>query len=147
DDTGPEQRIAILEKGTLRWVSPSDLFVYEYDWWPAGHGFVGTAAHGDGDNNWWFAKLYVFDANDGSSRVLYAPSDMHQQIATPKVSRDGRTVAFIGGIMSDFGSTGGDVYTLPLAGGGVTNLTTDMRSSAMSLAWDCKDHLLAELLA
>ena len=55
--------------------------------------------------------------------VLYAPADIRQQIAMPRVSRDGATVAFIGGIMSDFGSTGGDVYTLPLDGGSATNIT------------------------
>src|SRR5258707_11562443 len=32
DAAPPEQRIAILENGALHWVSPPDLFVYEYDW-------------------------------------------------------------------------------------------------------------------
>jgi dipeptidyl aminopeptidase/acylaminoacyl peptidase len=116
-----EQRIAILDHGAIQWASPADLFVYEYDWRPDAKGFVGTAAPGDGDNNWWTAKLYAFEGGNG--RVLYAPTDIRQQIATPKVSRDGRTVAFIGGIMSDFGSTGGDIYTLPAAGGAATNIT------------------------
>jgi hypothetical protein len=57
DAAPPEQRIATLQNGTLTWVSPPDLFVYEYDWRPRGQGFVGTAAPGDGDNNWWTAKL------------------------------------------------------------------------------------------
>ena len=56
DAAAPEQRIATLETGS-RWASPPNLFVYEYDWRPAGAGFVGTAAPGDGDDNWWTAKL------------------------------------------------------------------------------------------
>ncbi len=44
DAPPPEQRIAVLEHGALRWVSPPDLFVYEYDWRGTGKGFIGTAA-------------------------------------------------------------------------------------------------------
>src|SRR5882724_598681 len=145
DLPAPEQRIAILDQAAVQWASPADLFVYEYDWRPDGKGFVGTAAPGDGDANWWTAKLYAFES--GNARVLYAPTGIRQQIATPKVSRDGRTVAFIAGIMSDFGSTGGDVYTLPLAGGPATNITPAMPASAGSLLWSCKNHLLAQELA
>ena len=141
-----EQRIAALDKGSLRWASPPDLFVYEYDWRPAGLGFVGTAAPGNGDDNWWSAKLYAFSAAQTLPKVLYTPTD-RQQIATPKVSRDGASVAFIAGIMSDFGSTGGDVYTLSLDGGSVTNITPAMQASATSLFWDCGGRLQAQLLA
>ncbi len=66
-----EQRIAIVEGAALRFVSPADLYVYEFDWRPDG-GFVGTAAHGDGDSNWWIARLYAFGA-DGSQTLLFAP--------------------------------------------------------------------------
>jgi dipeptidyl aminopeptidase/acylaminoacyl peptidase len=146
DQPTPEQRIAILERGSLHWASPPDLFVYEYDMRPGGQGFVGTAAPGDGDDNWWSAKLYSFAA-DGTAKVLYAPSNIQQQLAMPKVSRDGARVAFIAGIMSDFGSTGGDVYTLPLAGGSAVNVTPALRASATALAWSCEGRLHAELLA
>jgi dipeptidyl aminopeptidase/acylaminoacyl peptidase len=146
DAAPPEQRIATLANGTLNWVSPPDLFVYEYDWRAGGKGFVGTAAPGDGDNNWWTAKLYAFPEG-GAARVIYTPADARQQLAMPKVSRDGSRVAFIAGIMSDFGSTGGDVYTLDLNGGTATNLTPDMHASATAVAWRCDDHLQAELLA
>jgi len=146
-DAAPaEQRIAIVAGDSLRWASPADLFVYEYDWRPGGQGFVGTAAPGDGDNNWWTAKLYAFGA-DAAARVLYAPPSLRQQIAAPVVSRDGRTVAFIAGIMSDFGSTGGDVYALALEGGAVRNLTPDMKATATALEWGCDGKLLARLLA
>jgi dipeptidyl aminopeptidase/acylaminoacyl peptidase len=147
DEATPEQRIAILDQGALHWASPPALFVYEYDWWPDGKGFVGTAAPGDGDDNWWSAKLYAFSAADAAANVLYAPSDIRQQLAMPRVSRDGATVAFIAGIMSDFGSTGGDVYTLPLTGGAATNITPAMRASATALAWGCDGRLHAQLLA
>jgi dipeptidyl aminopeptidase/acylaminoacyl peptidase len=146
-DAAPaEQRIATLIDGTLQWASPPDLYVYEYDWRPAGKGFVGTAAPGDGDDHWWTAKLYAFGAG-GVARVLYTAADIRQQIADPVVSRDGKSVAFIAGIMSDFGSTGGDVYTVAFDTGAATDLTPDMRASATSLAWSCKGNLRAALLA
>jgi dipeptidyl aminopeptidase/acylaminoacyl peptidase len=147
DEPTPEQRIAVLDKGSLHWASPPDLFVYEYDWRPGAKGFVGTAAPGNGDDNWWSAKLYAFPAADGVPKVLYGPTDIRQQIAAPTVSRDGTTVAFIAGIMSDFGSTGGDVYTLPTDGGPVTDITPAMHASATALSWGCDGRLHAQLLA
>jgi dipeptidyl aminopeptidase/acylaminoacyl peptidase len=146
-DAAPaEQRIAVLADGALTWMSPPDLFVYEYDWRVGGKGFVGTAAPGDGDNNWWTAKLYAFPEN-GPAKVIYTPVDNKQQLAVPKVSRDGSTVAFVAGIMSDFGSTGGDVFALNLDGGTAVNLAPGMKASANSLAWRCDGKLQAELLA
>jgi dipeptidyl aminopeptidase/acylaminoacyl peptidase len=147
DGPTPEQRIAILEGNSLHWASPPELFVYEYDWRPHGEGFVGTAAPGDGDNNWWTAKLYSFAERDGAAKLLYAPRDGRQQLTTPKVSRDGSVVAFIAGIMSDFGSIGGDVFALPLRGGPAVNLTPAIHASAADLVWRCDDHLQAQLLA
>jgi dipeptidyl aminopeptidase/acylaminoacyl peptidase len=147
DAAPPEQRIGILARGTVHWASPPDLFVYEYDLRPDGKGFVGTASPGDGDNNWWTAKLYAFSATDGSGQVIYTPTDIRQQLASPKVSRDGRTVAFIAGLMSDFGSTGGDVYTLPVSGGEPTNITPERPTSARSLLWNCNNQLMSEELA
>jgi dipeptidyl aminopeptidase/acylaminoacyl peptidase len=147
DEPPPEQRIALLQNGSLRFVSPPDLYVYEYDWRPGGRGFVGTASPGDGDNNWWTAKLYSFSEIDAAARVIYTPADNRQQLAEPRVSPDGSTVAFIAGIMSDFGSTGGDVYSLALDGGTAMNLTPEMRASATALEWGCDGHLQAHRLA
>jgi dipeptidyl aminopeptidase/acylaminoacyl peptidase len=146
DAPPPEQRIAIFSHGALHWASPPDLFVYEYDWRVAVPGFVGTAAAGDGDNNWWRAKLYTFAQSDGVATLLYTPSSIRQQITYPKVSPDGRTVAFIAGIMSDFGLVGGDIYTIPTDGGKALNVTPDIKASATSLAWGCGGSLRAQLL-
>src|SRR5882762_10443327 len=146
DEGTPEQRIAVVENGALQWVSPPDLFVYEYDWRPAGKGFVGTASPGNGDNNWWTARLYAFSESGTAPRVIYEPRTPRQQLASPTVSRDGRTLAFIAGLMSDFGSTGGDVLTVPIDGGAAMNLTPGMAASATALAWRCDGRLIAKLL-
>ena len=127
------QRIATVAAtgGELRFVTPDGTFVYEYDWTPDGRGFVGTAAKGDGDNNWWVAKLEAFGL-DGSERVIAAPAT---QMNFPRVSPDGRSVAFIGGLMSDFGSVGGDVFTAPFAGGEPRNLTSGYKGTFTSIDW------------
>lgn len=130
-----EQRIALVENGAARFVSPADLFVYEYDWRPDGSGFVATAAPGDGDANWWIAKLHAL-GTDGNDRILYSPP-ASQQLADPVVSPDGRSVAFIGGLMSDFGSTGGDAFRLSLAGGAPVDLTPGMKASVTDLSFAC----------
>jgi dipeptidyl aminopeptidase/acylaminoacyl peptidase len=49
--------------------------------------------------------------------------------------------------MSDFGATGGDVFTIPVAGGSAINITPDMKASATSLAWSCTGSVQVQLLA
>ena len=144
-----EQRIAVLRHGTLRLVSPPDLFVYEFDWRPDGAGFVATAARGDGDSQWWVAKLLAISVKDGAVSVLHAPDDTHQQLADPVVSPDGRFVAYIGGWMSDFGSNGGDAFLLPLdqPGARPIDLTTGRRETVTTLDWRCAPGLVATTLA
>ncbi len=141
-----EQRVALVEHGALRFVSPADLYVYEYAWRPDGRGFVGTAATGNGDSDWWVAKLYAFD-DAGAPRVLFSPAP-REQLANPVVSPDGRTLNFIGGWMSDFGSTGGDVYALSIDQPGTPlDLTAGTRATFTSLDWNCRDGLTAVSLS
>ena len=129
-----EQRIAVVDAGaadaTPRFASPADTWVYEYDWTPDGRGFVATAAKGNGDNNWWVAKLVAVDAA-GRVRTIAAPA---MQINAPHAGPGG-TVLFIGGLMSDFGSVGGDLYAVPLAGGTPVDLTPGATSTVTSLLW------------
>jgi dipeptidyl aminopeptidase/acylaminoacyl peptidase len=128
------QRIALAPAagGVLRLVSPPDSFVYEYDWTPDGRGFVATSAKGNGDNNWWVATLGHVDIASGALRVIAAPK---MQISLPHVSPDGRTAAFVGGLMSDFGSVGGDVFTVPMSGGEPLDVTPNYAGSFNGLAW------------
>ena len=131
-----EQRIAVIPAegagASLRAVSPADTFVYEYDWTPDGRGFVATAAKGDGDNNWWIAELDHVDLATGALARIAAPKD---QLNYPSISPDGKQVAYIGGIMSDFGSVGGDLWLVPAGGGPLRNLTPEFAGSFTSITW------------
>ncbi|SEL03650.1 Dipeptidyl aminopeptidase/acylaminoacyl peptidase [Sphingomonas palmae] len=131
-----EQRLAVFdlsrEANAVTPLSPAGRYIYEYDWTPDGRGFVATTALGNGDNNWWVASLDAIDATTGAVRSIAKPA---MQLNQPRVSPDGRTVAFIGGLMSDFGSIGGDVFTVPLAGGTPRNITEGAKSTVTTIDW------------
>jgi dipeptidyl aminopeptidase/acylaminoacyl peptidase len=135
-----EQRIAVVDLGTkkLTQVTPADVYVYEYDWTPDSKGWAAIAANGSGDNNWWIARLYAVDAERGGMREIYKPK---WQIADPHVSPDGKSVAFIEGLMSDAGLTGGDIQVLPMSGGAARNLTPGIKASPSSVAWTAPDRI------
>jgi dipeptidyl aminopeptidase/acylaminoacyl peptidase len=131
-----EQRLAVFdlarEAQAVTPLSPAGRYIYEYDWTPDGRGFVATTALGNGDNNWWVATLDAIDAETGAVRSIAKPAT---QLNQPRVSPDGRTVAYIGGLMSDFGSIGGDVFTVPLAGGTPRNVTEGAKSTVTTIDW------------
>lgn len=130
-----EQRLTLVDPATsrAREISPADTYIYEYDWAPDSNHLVVTSAHGDGDDNWFFAGLFAIDAGSGSMRPIVEKPGM--QIAEPRWSPDGKQIAFIGGLMSDEGVTGGDIFTVPAAGGSAKNVTPGMNQSASSLDW------------
>ncbi len=136
-----EQRLTLIDtqSGKARQISPADTYVYEYDWAPNGKEIAYTAAKGSGDNNWWVAQLFRIDVGSGSVQRVLKPVT---QIAVPRWSPDGQTIAFIGGIMSDEGSTGGDVYTVPASGGEARDLTPGRKTSPAWLRWSSNGKLL-----
>ncbi|MCL2659695.1 MAG: S9 family peptidase, partial [Acidobacteriaceae bacterium] len=139
--------------------------VYEFSWSPDSQSLVYVAAPAPGENNWWVAKLMIARVggilhNDSSfprnaninvcvyfdgrcyipgSTILnaaYLSGPLHGlQIAVPRFSPDGKWIAFIGGLMSDQGSTGGDVYVIPSTGGEPKNITPGRRSSVAFIEW------------
>jgi dipeptidyl aminopeptidase/acylaminoacyl peptidase len=130
-----EQRLTTIEaaSGATRALTPSDTYVYEYGWSPDGRDVALTYAKGNGDNNWWIARLARVDVATGTMRDLLAPS---YQINDPQWSPDGKSIAIVGGIMSDFGSTGGDVYLVDAQSGTARNLTSGVPISVASLRWN-----------
>jgi dipeptidyl aminopeptidase/acylaminoacyl peptidase len=138
-----EQRLAVIQAqgGEPTLLSPADLNVYEYDWDPDGKSFAVTAAHGSGDDNWWIAELDVLDANTGAVRVLLKPQ---LQMASPRWSRNGTRIAYIGGLMSDETITGGDIYVIAAAGGPPIDVTPGLAASVHTLTWNGSDsHIVA----
>jgi dipeptidyl aminopeptidase/acylaminoacyl peptidase len=99
---------------------------------PDGKKFVVSAAPGPGDNNWWIAQLYTMPADSATITPLFKPET---QIAMPRWSPDGSTIAFIQGLMSDEGFTGGDVFTISATGGKAQNRTPERKASASSVSW------------
>jgi dipeptidyl aminopeptidase/acylaminoacyl peptidase len=142
-----EQRLAVIaaDGGAIKLLGPADLNVYEYDWSPDGTMFAATAAHGNGDANWWIAELYTIDASSGVATPIHKPE---LQIASPRWSGDGKRIAYIGGIMSDEAITGGDAFVVPAAGGDATNVTPDLKASVTTIAWNgSSTNILATELA
>jgi dipeptidyl aminopeptidase/acylaminoacyl peptidase len=128
-----------VANGANGWLTPSDLHAYEFTWAPNSQSIAFVAAPPPGENTWWTAKLYTkqlgplaTDCLGGGSCSYDGPLEgftqavldtskvsgpLHGlQIAVPRFSPDGKQIAFIGGIMSDQGSTGGDIYVIPVTG-------------------------------
>src|SRR5712672_87231 len=135
------QRIAVLDiaNGQVRQVSPPDLHIYDYDWSPNDKLFVATAAPGPGDNNWWIAQIYTVDTAKGTGTSIYKPT---LQVAVPRWSPDGKSIAFIEGLMSDEGFHGGDLFTISADGHDILNRTEKRKSSVSSLFWLTADRIL-----
>ena len=56
-------------------------------------------------------------------------------MAVPRFSPDGKKIAFIGGLMSDQGSTGGDVWVVEAKGGEPFDLTPGIDGTPSYEGW------------
>jgi dipeptidyl aminopeptidase/acylaminoacyl peptidase len=155
------QRVYAVDvaSGLGNWISPeTKLHVYEFDWAPDSRQIAYVAADAPGENNWWRAKLYTQSVGyipvcddqkkickgEGAPMGIPLPivdttklsGSLHNlQIAVPRWSPDGRQIAFIGGLMSDQGSTGGDIYLIPSTGGEPQDLTPGRAASVAFIHW------------
>jgi dipeptidyl aminopeptidase/acylaminoacyl peptidase len=146
------QRVASIDadSGKLSELTPPDLHVFEFDYSPDGHKLAYIAAAPPGENNWWIAKLYTQAAESGGApRVILDPKTIsgplhNLQIAVPRWSPDGSKIAFIGGLMSDQGATGGDIYVMPANGSGAPfDFTPNSTTTTEWLQWLPGGKLLA----
>jgi dipeptidyl aminopeptidase/acylaminoacyl peptidase len=149
------QRVAMVDtaahKATPTFATPAQLHVYEFDWSPDSKSLAYVAADPPGEDTWWVAKLYTQQLG-GEPKAIFAPAEsaggMHGlQMAVPRWSPDGQSIAFIGGLMSDQGSTGGDVWIVPSKGGEARNLTPGRPTSPAWITWGDNSHLFVSELA
>jgi dipeptidyl aminopeptidase/acylaminoacyl peptidase len=136
------QRVGVVDvaSGSFSQVTPATLHVYEFGWSPDSKRLVFVAANPPGENNWWVAQLYTEDIAGEQPRSILdttkVSGSLHGlQIAVPRWSPDGNRIAFIGGIMSDQGSTGGDIYVIPATGGDPKNVTPGRAGSVAFIGW------------
>jgi dipeptidyl aminopeptidase/acylaminoacyl peptidase len=136
------QRVGVVDvaNGSFSQVTPATQHVYEFSWSPDSKHLVFVAANPPGENNWWVAQLYTEDIASRQSKSILnttkVSGSLHGlQIAVPRWSPDGRQIAFIGGLMSDQGSTGGDVYLIPSNGGEPKNMTPGRDASVAFIGW------------
>jgi dipeptidyl aminopeptidase/acylaminoacyl peptidase len=136
------QRVGVVDvaNGSFSQVTPATLHAYEFGWSPDSKHLVFVAANPPGENNWWVAQLYTEDIAGGQPKSILDTTkisgSLHGlQIAVPRWSPDGSQIAFIGGLMSDQGQTGGDIYLIPAAGGEPKDVTPARAASVAFIGW------------
>ena len=135
----------------FNFLTPANQHVYEFDWRPDSKGLAYVAADPPGENNWWVAKLYTQEQG-GAPVAILVPAEVSGalhglQIAVPRWSPDGKAIAFIGGLMRDQGSTGGDVWIVSADGGQPVDLTPQRPTSPAWIEWGDDDHIFVSELA
>lgn len=134
--------------GALSILTPKTLHAYEFDWAPDAKHIAFTASNPPGENTWWIAQMYTAPIGqpDAAKSILdpqKAGGSLHGlQIAVPRYSTNGKDIAFIGGLMSDQGSTGGDIYLMGADGSGLQDLTPGRKSTPSYLTWADPDHIV-----
>jgi dipeptidyl aminopeptidase/acylaminoacyl peptidase len=132
--------VANVANGSFWQVTPATLHAYEFGWSPDSKHLVFVAANPPGENNWWVAKLYTEDITGGQPKSILDTTKVSGrlhglQIAVPRWSPDGSQIAFIGGLMSDQGQTGGDIYVIPSTGGEPKDVTPGRAASIAYIGW------------
>jgi dipeptidyl aminopeptidase/acylaminoacyl peptidase len=141
EEKARDQRIATVSAhgGPIQQITPAGLYIYEFHWAPNSSKLTYVAAPLPGDDNWWTAKLYT-QTPTGKPQAILDPGavsgPLHGlQIAVPRFSPNGKQIAFIGGLMSDQGVTGGDLYIIPASGGQPRNVTPGTHLTVSWIHW------------
>lgn len=145
------QQVAMVDArgGEAKAITPNGLHVYEFSFSADSGRLAYVAAQPPGDNNWWVARLYAQPLSGEAKAVTVVDTARLDgplkglQVAVPRFSPDGSRIAFIGGLMSDQGSTGGDIWTVPSDGSSApVDVTPGVRTTPAWLSWAGNDRLI-----
>ena len=143
------QRVYAVDvtSGTGAYLTPLTLHAFEFNWAPSSKeiAFIGA----DAPRRKQLVGRQALGRPPSTSPPTLSPSSprlildpttvpgpLHGlQMAVPRFSPDGQQIAFIGGLMSDQGSTGGDVYLIPATGGTPTDITPNIDSTPTFIDW------------
>jgi dipeptidyl aminopeptidase/acylaminoacyl peptidase len=141
--------------GQGAFVTPATLHVYEFGLASGSRTIVFLAAPPPGEESWPLSLLYTVEAPEGSAAVVPAQphvlvdprniaGSLHGiQMAIPRLSPDGKRVAFLCGLMTDPMIYGGDlcVADVHLSVGGVTpvDATPGLKATVQYEQWLAND--------
>ncbi len=123
--------IDVASETTTRLASVGEDSVWAFDWSPDGSALVATVTERNRtDDSYMFKRIRVLPV-DGEARDLVPVVGKIGEVAW---SRDGATVAWLGGVDGSDPSAG-SLFVVPAAGGAPVNLTGAREETGESLAW------------
>ncbi len=121
-------------------VTPADLHVYEFAWSPTAPQIAFIAAHPPAKTTGGSPSSTPQSHNRTRHRSSSTPSPPRppctaSRSPSPASPPTASSIAFIGGLMSDQGSTGGDVWVVDAKGGDPIDITPDIDGTPTCEAW------------
>ncbi len=128
------RRLWILDLGTRRaekLASQGDLSAWEFDWAPDGSALVATLTERHRTDDAYLLKRIAILPLAGELRDLVPAVGKIDALAW---SKDGHTIAWLGGVDSS-DPAAGSVFVVPASGGSPKNLTGERQETSRGLEW------------
>lgn len=116
-----------------------DIQVWEFSYLNGNFAIVGSES--PEENAWYESKLYLLTGGKEECRMLYNPEP--RTLTRPKISHDGKSIAFLESHWSDRGVTSGDIIVYDLERGKTKNITEGVDRSYCDLAWSEENGIYA----
>ncbi|MBI3912898.1 MAG: S9 family peptidase [Chloroflexi bacterium] len=132
--------IADLATGAARQITSGNVHVWEFDWSPDEKEFALIISDSPSEYDWYRSRLARVSANGGEPKTILKPQS-NRQLALPRWSPDGATLAFLSCLWSDRGVIAGDLWLL-VKGEEARNLTANSLRDVSCMHWSKDSHTL-----